>query len=242
MTSTNPTAALFGSLRITAACLAASLATFVAAHSTAGIASLQGDIEMIDPPDSVQLGALESNTTMRVFLEKTNFVLPSAIQVDILGAGRADMDNRNTPPTPGQIPAGTRVDVFLIHHDQLGDTEGTLFGQVGTDTDILGVIHSDNLLDNSDAVLGVDSTLYPNGLALRGMVVDPTEGDFEFVDVLNTPNGVRRIDVNSAVGEVLDQVRVITAAGVPEPSGLLLALLGVTGVLASWWPVRMSQC
>lgn len=231
MTNSNNFAFLANCRQRIAFCVFASFPTFISTSCLAGIAGLQGDIEMIDPPSSVQLGALESNTTMRVFLEKTNFVLPSPISVDIAGAGRADMDNRNTPPTPGQIPAGTRVDVFLIHHDRVGMSEGGLVGQVSTDTDILGVIHSDGLLDMSDAILGAAGTVYPNGLALRGMVVDPTEGDGEFVDVLNTPGGVRRLDVLSQVGEVLDQVRVLTVAGVPEPGAVLLALSAIASVI-----------
>jgi hypothetical protein len=194
----------------------------------AGITGILGDITEIAPPVSVELNALVSDTTMSVFAEQTNYVLPVDVDVDILGLGLADDDPRTPAPTAGTIPAGTRVDVYMVHFDSPGDAIQALVGEIGFDADVLGAIHSDARLDDSD-FLGAPGTSYPAGVEFRGMVGD-MEGT-DWVEVGNTPMGPRNVGVNSNVEFVLDQVRIITAAGplVPEPTSLFFAVFG--------WPV-----
>jgi hypothetical protein len=125
---------------------------------------------------------------------------------------------------PGVIPAGTTVSSIMIHFDHvpapLAFTDSAAFN-VFTDEDIIGVILSDDLLDESDLIVGAPGTIYPHGLALRGTTVDPTEGDDDIA--VGVPGDVvggysQSVFVLSMeVGAVLDEMRIITTPHVPEP-------------------------
>jgi hypothetical protein len=196
----------------------------------ADIAGIAGDITQIAPPPSVLEEALVSTTTMSVFQERENYSLPAALNVDILGVGRGDTDPITPAPLAGMIPAGTRVDVYFVHFDRPEDTFGALFGAIGFDAEVLGVIHTDDGLDNSE-FLGVAGTSYPTGLSERGMA--QTIEQFDWVEVVNAPMGPPvSVRINSAVDVVLDQVRIITVASiVPEPATTSLIVVACMAVL-----------
>jgi hypothetical protein len=184
----------------------------------------------IAPPPSVQEEALVTGNgvNMYVFAERMNYVLPSAVNVDILGVGRGDNDPITPAPMAGTIPAGTRVDIYFVHHDTPGNSLLFRFGSLGFDTEVLGVIHTDELLDDSD-FLGAPGTSYPTDLSERGMA--QTIEQFDWVEVpsgpMPPPVSVR---VNSAVDVVLDQVRIITVASViPEPTTFCFVVGGLLG-------------
>jgi hypothetical protein len=191
--------------------------------ASAEIVGISGDVTEIAPPPSVLEDVLVSTTTMSLFEERKNYVLPTALNVDILGVGRGDTDPFTPAPDAGMIAAGTRVDIYFVHFDRPGDTFGALFGAIGFDAEVLGVIHKDESLDNSD-YLGVVGTSYPGGLSERGMA--QTIEQFDWVEVVNAPMGPPvSVRINSAVDVVLDQVRIITVASiVPEPMTLWLVV------------------
>ena len=194
------------------------------------MAGLVGDITHIAPPPSVEVNELVSESTMSIFVEQTGYELPVELSVDILGAGRAD-NGRDPQPAGGTIPAGTRVDVYYVHFDSPAETVRALFGGIGFGTEVLGAIHSDALLDDSD-FLGAPGTSYPTGAEFRGMVGD-LEG-MDWVEVLNSPMGPpTSVQINSNVEFVLDGVRIITAPGgiIPEPTTAALASVGAIGML-----------
>ena len=82
---------------------------------------LLGEITEIPPPPSVQVGDLESNETMFIFLEVEVLILPTDLEVDITVDGfYDDLDDL----TPGIIPAGTAVNSWFVHSDVIGIDEG----------------------------------------------------------------------------------------------------------------------
>ena len=187
---------------------------------------------LIPAPSSVADDVLLDNGD--VFEEQNDIVLGVPLHTDtngflhgIPGRYETGLDVLN----PGVIPAGTTVSSIMIHFDHipspLNFTDSAAFN-VYTDEDIIGMIVSDDLLDQSDLIVGAPGTIYPQGLALRGTTVDPLEGDDDIA--VGVPGDVaggysRSVFVLSMeVGAVLDEMRIITTPHVPEPATLSLLL------------------
>jgi hypothetical protein len=169
----------------------------------------------IAPPPSVIQGALTSTSVAYLFPEQ-EVTLPFPLFVDISIPG---LYNKNTSLTAGTVPAGTRVKSFMIHHDSY-PTFSTVQGFAISPTNILGIITSDAGLDATDALLGNPGTLYPTGLAFRGM-----ELHYPITpDVLYWDNNTIFISFVSNTLAVMDQFRVLTI--VPEPAAWLSLALG----------------
>ena len=113
---------------------------------------------LIPAPPSVDDNVLLDNGD--VFEEQNDIVLGAPLHTDTNGflhgiPGRyvTGFDVLN----PGVIPAGTTVSSFMIHFDHipspLNFVDSAAFN-VYTDEDIIGVIVSDDLLDESDLIVG----------------------------------------------------------------------------------------
>ena len=132
----------------------------------------------------------------------------------------------------------------MIHFDHipspLNFVDSAAFN-VYTDEDIIGVIVSDDLLDESDLIVGAPGTIYPHGLALRGTTVDPLEGNDDIAVGVpgDIPAGYSRsvFVLSMEVGAVLDEMRIITMPHVPEPPTWLLLSAGAACV---WFRRRHS--
>jgi hypothetical protein len=95
--------------------LVAGLATTLTAGvASAAITGYTGDIELVDPPSSVQLGAFESSENLRVFTERENVTLATDVAVNVFRSG-------------GKIPAGTRVNSYFVHFDPVGGSISAFF-------------------------------------------------------------------------------------------------------------------
>jgi len=88
------------------------------------ILKIEGQIEFLaDPPKSVCLGKLQSDTTIFMFAEKKSVVLPTDMNADITKPG--DYKNKRMPRdkidwsilSPGVITKGTKVDSYYLHFD-----------------------------------------------------------------------------------------------------------------------------
>lgn len=211
------------------AALAVVLIVADAARAEAGILSVSARGAIIPPPASVASGALEDPDTIFVFQERSNFVLPSDVSVDMSMPGTVNFAGMFA--TPGVVLAGTRVDSIFVHYDTPQIMLGMRAVQVFMDRPILGVILSDQLLDDSDAILGAPGTGYPGGLMFRGTtgpVGAPMEG-FDSVGYAPgspVPGSVALLGVRMEVEHVLDGVRVLTVPTVPEPPASALSLVG----------------
>jgi hypothetical protein len=185
-----------------------------------GIIATTGEVNVIAPPPSVQLGAVESNTQIPTFAERVRFSLPTSVAVDITAAGTYA---NNPTLTPGTIGAGTLVDSYYMYSDPIDSNSIMFDGSATFNTNILGVIVLNNTLNGSDPILGAPGTLYPTGLSARGMELTPGE------DSVTISADLRTLTFHGSTDTSQDTVRIITAAspvsGVPEPSSL--ALFGI---------------
>jgi len=186
-------------------------AALVAATAQAGITATTGDVMEVAAPASTDLGATESETTIFVFQEQAaGYQLPGDIDVNISQPGTYTWPGNGTNPafTPATLAANMRVDgVYLLHFDrQLVEGFKKLNGSVSFDCPVVGIAVLTGELDASD-VLGAPGTVYPTG-------TQPNRGlEFEeFValssDRLTLTAG---LEIQDAVDNTLDQVRVVTA-------------------------------
>jgi hypothetical protein len=197
----------------------------------AGILSVSGDVEQIAAPSSVVSGAIESSTLVRVFLERQNFTLADALEVDFTAPGHYDQIPELPVPSP-TIAAGTRVDSYFFHADPAGGSGQTYDGSVTFTTDILGVIlfNPDNnpKLRETDLLLGHPATTYPPAGN------DTRDIEFDGSDEITLSADRRTLTFHLVtLPSPMDQLRVITAesvdapVGVPEPASLSLAILSL---------------
>jgi hypothetical protein len=190
------------------------------------IVSTSGSVMLISPPASVGFQQLEDDAAAKVFAEQINLSLASSIDVEVTAVGLVDDAN---DLTPGSIPAGTRVDSYLLHADKIGGGAPihTYGGSVTFDRPILGVIVTGSGLSATDGVLASASTTYdPIGM-FRGFdgpsfsPSSPAVGDsVEISPDFLTATIVLRTET------FYDQIRIITAA-VPEPTSWMVCVIGL---------------
>ncbi len=194
----------------------------VVAPSAAGVLAVAGNGQLIDPPSSVAQDVLTDNVSAMVFEERSGYTLPTAIGVDWDASIATDGNIlEGIGLFPGVIPAGTVVDSFFVHYDTDAQLLGSTLTFVVTDAPILGVILTPDLLDDSDGTLGAPGTFYPGSFDFRGTAGQASEADQVLISF-----DLMSITIYSTVEAVFDQLRVITAPGVPEPSALALWLAG----------------
>ena len=196
------------------------LTLMAALTANADLVSSSGKVDVIAPPPDVRVNiGLESNDTAFFFTEKRGFILPTPVDVNITKAGTY---NSNASLTPGTIAAFSIVDSYYLHADPVGSTANTFFyaGSMTFDTTILGVIVLDNLFAASNGTLGHTGTMYSSiGQGLE--LASPTDGvTLEISD--------KTLDFSFSTSTAADDIRIITASTVPEPSQLpILSLICV---------------
>ncbi len=116
------------------------------------------------PPPSVVFNQIESNTVIHGFVERENYVLPSAVSVNLNKPGYYTSFGSNA----GSIPAGTLVDCYYLLYDPVGSTNATSSGTISFSSPILGLIVSTASLRDSDPILGSQGTNYPSNQSARG--------------------------------------------------------------------------
>ena len=143
--------------------------------------TVTGDLVLAGPePLSLALGAVESNTEIRVFSELQSIALTAPLNVN-----------------GGTIAAGTTVSSYLLHFDTVGSALISRSGSVTFDNDILAVITTDALLDGSDNQLGLLGTVFYTGTS-RGL----ESGE-------NPTIASRTVTVQWTVSSPMDEMRVV---------------------------------
>jgi cysteine-rich repeat protein len=172
---------------------------------------LDGPVEWGEPPISVDEGAIESDTTVRLFAERLGFVLPGSVSFDVHVPGTY----QQFPAQAGQLPAGSRVNSYYVHHDVVDTvTHAALTISVTFPTDVLAIVTSDGNLSATDEMLGRPGVSYPTSLAQRGL-----DGDQDRV-VLDVDR--RTVSATLTVGTAVDSLRILTASA-PEDRILVAA-------------------
>ena len=100
------------------------------------------------------------------------------------------------------IPAGTVVDVYLVHFDPAPLNMGSII-QMRFSREILGIIISTANLDASDSILGDSSTTYgPNGVRYL-------ECNQEAVDVVTISEDMKEVEMDLFVLNGMEEARII---------------------------------
>jgi hypothetical protein len=174
-----------------------------AAVAGATIVGTTGAVTKIDPPASVELGALESDTTAFAFDERQDVTLAGDLALDVMSPGLVD-DKADL--SPGVVTKGTKVSSHLVHADRVG-TKGkpklVFDGTVTVDDEILGLAILAKTLDDTD-VLGAPGTAYP-GPKDRGPSFKNQE------DAVTLSADRKTVTIHFQLKAHSDQVRIITA-------------------------------
>lgn len=193
----------------------------LAHHASADIVSVGGTGQLISPPMTLDVGEVDSATTIFAMNERQDLVLPYDLHVDATGPGYFDsMASLNG----GLIAAGTPISSHLIHMDTDLDVHGLIEATFTFSFPILGIIVGRDSLVASDVDLGFATTLY-------------TLTNFRGPE-LNAADRIRLNDdgysmwVRLQQTTEVDEIRVITAAK-PIPAPGSVAALAITGLLGS---------
>jgi hypothetical protein len=127
-----------------------------------GITKFFGNADLVlrsPAPASVEDGQLASEEEGSVFLERRGVALP----VDVQGGLCHRWQDGPTDYESVTVPAGTRVDSYLVHYEPLrADLHRKKFrAGLGFDWPVLAVLSTAKQLQQTDAVLGSPTTRYP---------------------------------------------------------------------------------
>jgi hypothetical protein len=191
----------------------------MAHQSNADIVGVSGSGSLISPPMSLEVGEVDSATTVFAINERQGLILPYDLSVDATGPGFFDsMASLNG----GVISAGTPLSSHLVHMDTDLDVHGLMEATFTFDFPILGIIVTRSGLNASDVDLGFATTLYP--------LSDYRGPELNALDRIRLNDDGHSIWVNLQQTTEVDEIRVITAAPpVPVPGSL--AAIGLAGVL-----------
>jgi len=144
---------------------------------------------------------------------------PAGAEVEI---GVPGVYGNLTPLTPTPVPEGTPITSYYLH--TFGpDIAGNVFaGSITFSTPILGLLVTAGSLLDSNGLLGVPTTVYPSGGT--GFGFDFGSGQLDSVTI-----SADRLTLTFATETftAADDLRIITAADVPEPATLGLTALGL---------------
>ena len=174
-------------------------------ESGASVIASSGQLSFESPPPLVSSATGESNTLINFFTERTNYVLPASVPIDITPPSSFPTDYTGSCDlTPGTVSAGTDVDSYYMYSNPVGEPSNLYFyyATLTFSTPILGVMVTGPTLSATDAVVGAPGTTYGSQ---GGLECDHDGDAFELV----TPT---TIHVEFATSVDVDSIRIITAA------------------------------
>jgi hypothetical protein len=203
--------------RFSAVCVAAATLLGVvgavavdAAPSGASVVTWDGQLNILQqPPPTVSNSALQSNSLINFFQERSDYTLPSQLPVDITPNGTFPIEYKGNSPTlsPSTLAAGTDVDSYFMFSNPVG-TPTQLFdydAEITFSAPILGVIFKSASLIATDSTVGAPGTVF-NLNALAGF-----EDPGDTVELINATT----MFVSMTTSADIDSLRVVTA---PTPS------------------------
>jgi hypothetical protein len=207
------------------ACLGASV--------SAQVSNFIGTVAQETAPASLEMQAYESDSRIGLIAESMGRVLADDLLVDATATGLYDASDLLTH---GVIPAGTRVDSWILHADPTGvitDWSNSLLlgGGVTFDQKILGVIVLDSTLDASDAEVGNPGITYAVS-DHRGLELDLYCPILKY-DAFTISGDQHSISMIMHADRKSDEIRIITEALGPVPAPGAAGLLAVAGLLTS---------
>lgn len=175
----------------------------------AGVLRVSGAVEFLETaPKSLAPGRLEDDRAVFLFLERENVALPQEIQGVIVSPRGRTL----TREVRAAVPAGTRVDSYLLHFDPKGVSKSSsgkhAAGSVTFSRPVLGIIVDDGSLDASDGVFGRAGTITPAKKTVRGCEPGSLQSTDRFA--LSADRHVLKLDLRAA--GAIDQARVLVAS------------------------------
>lgn len=162
--------------------------------------------EVHDPasiPADLRPGVVEADA-LQIFVEHKGLTLTQHLPVDLHVSGQAVQAKWTDAPA---VPAGSRVDVYLLHFDPVDVAGRRIIDGDFTarfDRPIVAVVGSAPLLHGSDKILKRETTRYPQER------INSSLEKGEFVNFKVSPDG-RSLQFKLTVGDqFIDQLRVIT--------------------------------
>lgn len=207
----------------------------LAAVSHAGIVSYDSSkAVLLSSPSDMKYKASPYQSTdgkVRIWNEKQNVSLASALNVDASGVGTYDSLADLSTST---LAAGTKVDSQFISFDP--KFVGAVSTTIGFDRKILGVIvtsdrfHDDRLLASDSLALSTVpvSNLPGSHFMFRGLEMRPIDFGLKF-DWFKI-NADNSLTVNLGAAYPGDSIRVVTQAA-PEPTSVAALAVGGLGLL-----------
>lgn len=173
----------------------------------------------ITAPVSFATGATESSTSIAI-LDEGITVLASDVELNVYGVG-VHGDN---PPPYLVVPAGTRVQSYLVHFDPIGSSFATATGAVFFEPGetVIGIQTHTPLLYTTDGPLGHPLAMYPGVFdAFRGFETLPG------TDTVTLPPGMGSASFTLFAELGVDHARIITSPVIPEPTPIVLLAAGL---------------
>jgi len=193
-------------------------------QAIADIAFTTGAMTEISAPVSFVTGDTESSTSIAI-LDEGITVLSADVELNVYGVGVHGDD----PPPYLTVPAGLRVQSYLVHFDPVGSSFATLTGAVFFEPGetVIGIQTHTPLLYTTDGPLGHPLATYPGTFdAFRGFETLPGP------DSVTLPPGMASASFTLFAELGVDHARILTAP-VPEPTSLAvfgLVLFVIAGV------------
>jgi hypothetical protein len=200
--------------------------------ATASILSYSSTVVEIPAPPDATTGHLESDKRIRAFGEQQHLTLAHDVAVDINAPG--------TSPTGGvphlslgSITTGTVIDSYLLHYDDTGtpDDPVHITGSITFSVDVLGIEVQQPSLNATDTYPGLPTTIYATTDLARGLELNGGAG----ADIITLSADRRTISLDLHNVSRSDDIRVITASTVPEPSTFIMVATGCVGFIAWRW-------
>lgn len=196
-------------------------------NAQASITGVTGDVQLIATPASVNLSALQSDTTIFGFNEIQGYILTTDLFINGSGAGL----HLGTGNTAIELTSsGTMLNSYIFHVEPVTPEITRFTGTVSFDSNILGIIFETNELNLSDAMLGATGTSYSSG-NFRGFEGSGSGPCLGLYDCATISENLREITLDFGTSTQLDQIRIITSP-VPVPATIFLfgsALFGIMG-------------
>jgi len=200
-------------------CLALMASLTLPSAAPAGIVAQSGSVYVLtSPPADVRKDVLVDPSKIFVFAEGRHIVLSNPIEANIVNPGMYDEES-DLSGNEGELPTGVFLNSYFVHFDiQDNEPSAIASGSITFDQDVLAIISGRHLLNESDAILGLPTTIYGTGGG-RGW-------DFGNNGFIALSDDRRTVDLGSLVTTARDELRIVTA--VPEADSL--TLLGVGGI------------
>lgn len=168
-----------------------------------------GDIEIDNPPRSLERHAWESSDNIRVFSERLAVEITAPVSVEFSQQGILYQDRSNY--TPGTVPIGTLVDSYLVHIDPLREESYRYSGTVTFAEEIVGVIVRWGSMKATTGQFGLTGTQYD---ARPGHGIEIGRDKIEW-----SADG-RTLRIFGHASPKIDQIRVLTTP-IPAPAAIV---------------------